>query len=834
LGNSANYVFAAYRTVDNRANSVLGVNEPARSRVLFDVTAFLADLRLAIRTLRRTPAFTATAILTLGVAMTLSTSVMTVVTAYLFRELPYPDASRLYSVRFSVPGQDEPARMESLDWTSVSDVVEQPIAWDLDMFYVLGDGNAESVPGAWVTPGFVEGLGIRPAFGRGFDAAAFENGSVNVALISHRLWQTRFHGDPGVLGQSFAAYVSDRPEEAERFTVIGVLPERFWHVNPYTDILVPLRAPTYPYMVRLRAGVTPERAAAQITSLVRAGTAGLPAAWKADLISTRESYVARLRPILRGVAAAAALVLLVGCANIAGLLLTRALERQRDIAVRTALGAGRFAIARMLIAEALVLGVAATLCALAATRLTLSSLAPLIQRQLGRSAPRGAFAFELDVPVMIAAIAVGLVTATACGLAPLLASFRSGVAPALQAATRSTTEGRVSRRVRSALIAFEVATSLALLSGSTLMVRSVVALARADLGFSTDRTLIASITLRQNSYPDDVSRLALFERIRETLGGTAGVRSVAFSSTWPLQQPRLRPIEGEVHGRRMQARAVIHAVSAAYNQTLDIPMAAGRPFATTDRAGSEPIAIVSETLARRLWPDGTAIGSRILLPRENRDEPPETCAIVGIVRDVRQDPADEDLADVYVPMAQRVDRFAVAFVRTEGAPEQWLPALRSAIHAIDSEIPLTRARTFHSAVEETRARPAFLAWLLAGFAGIAAAVALVGVYGLMAYSVRQREREIAVRIAVGADQRRITRLCAREGWAVLAGGLVIGAAAAIGVGRLLESQLFGVRPADPMSLGATVVAYAAVGALAVWWPARRAALTDPVAALRGN
>ena len=194
---------------------------------------------------------------------------MVVVNAYLFSNLPYPAADRLYTVRYAAPGQDQPRRMDTLDWTSLGDIIEHPVAWDLDAFYLLGGENAEMVPGAWVTPGFVEGLGIRPVIGRGFEASAFHAGSGNVALISHRLWQARFGGDPAAIGRTFTAYVSDRPEEAERFTVIGVLPQDLWHFNPYTDILAPLRAPTYPYMVRLRPGVTPERAAARITSSSR-------------------------------------------------------------------------------------------------------------------------------------------------------------------------------------------------------------------------------------------------------------------------------------------------------------------------------------------------------------------------------------------------------------------------------------------------------------------------------------------------------------------------------------------------------------------------------------
>lgn len=795
----------------------------------------LMDLRLAVRSLLKAPAFSVAAILTLGLALSLCTTVLVVANAYLYTQLPYPSATRLYSVRYSAPGQDQPQEMEQLDWSSLNDVVEQPIAWDLDMFYLLGGENAESVPGAWVTPGFVQGLGVQPAIGRGFDAAAFAGGNANVALISHRLWNSNFGGDPSVIGRQFTAYVSDRPEEAEAFTIIGVLPEHFWHVNPYTDIFAPLRAQTYPYMVRLREGVTPQQAAGRITALVRAGAKGVPQDWTAGVASTHDLYTARVRPILRSVAVAAALVLLVGCANVGGLLLLRAIRRQKEIAVRTALGASVGAIARMLIAEALVLGAVATGAALFVTRLMLSSVAPTIERQLGRSAPGGELSFTMDPTVVIGAAVAGLVTALLCGLAPLATTLRPSLVGALQSGTR-TTEGRRSQRVRAGLIGLEIAASLALLSGSTLMLRTVVSLLDADLGFESERALIASITLRQNRYPEPADRLALFERTLTRLGEVSGVESVALTSTWPLQQPRVQPIAAAPPNGHTQTPAGIHAVTDGYFATLGIPLVAGRAFVASDRLGGEPVAIVSETIARALWPGRSAIGGRVLVPQNSAQGGPiqSSRVIVGVVRDVGQDPADEDPADVYVPLLQVPQRFAVAIVRTSGSPGGWLAPLRSAFRDIDPEISLTRARPLQELVDEIRSRPQFLAWLLVAFATIAAFVAIVGVYGMIAYGVRQREREIAIRIAIGADPQQITRLFLREGCIVVAAGLALGILAALATGRLLESQLVGVGPRDPLALATAVAAFGAAGLFAVWWPSRRAANTDPAFALRNE
>ena len=797
------------------------------------MTTFIHDLRLAVRSILKSRGFAATAILTLGLGMTLCTTAMVVMKAYLLQGLPYPAAERLHAVRYGARGQAEPRQMERLDWASLNDVIEHPVAWDLDVFYLLGGETAESIPGAWVTPGFVRGLGIQPALGRTFDNDSFTQGGPNVALISHRLWNSRFGGDPAVIGRAFNAYVSDRPQEAESFTIIGVMPASFWHVNPYTDIFAPLRAPTYPYLVRLRAGVTPRDAAARITALVTAGARDVPPNWTAQLETTHDGYVRGVRPLLKAVTGAAALVLLVACANVAGLLLIRAARRQKEIAVRLALGATRLAIARMLFAEAVVLAVPATLLALFLTRLTAGWLAPSIQQQLGRPAPGGAVAFGMDAAVIGITAAIAIITVLICALAPLLTTRRSGMQSALQGSGRSATEGRRSQRMRAGLIALEIAVSMILLMGTTLMLRSVVALLRTDLGFNAEHVVNASITLRQNRYPDASSRVALFDRVLSRLSTIPAVESTALTNAWPVQQPRLQPVEAVESGAR--SRAGIQNVSDDYFATLGIPVIGGRVFATTDRLGNEPVAIVSQTLARRLWPEGSALGRRILVPREDEESGsagPAPRVIIGVVRDVRQGPADDEPADVYVPTRQAPGRFAFVLTRTTADPLSLLSPFRSAFRDIDPEIAVQTPRALQATVDELTARPRFLAFLLAAFAGIAAVLTLVGVYGVIAYAVRQREREIAVRLALGADPARLTRLFVRQGGLILTVGLALGVFGALGAGRLIESQLFGVTSRDPLALAGAAGLFALAGLFAIWWPARRATATDPALALR--
>jgi len=795
----------------------------------------MSDLRHAVRSLAQARGFTVTTVLTLGLGLTLCTSAMIVVNAYLFSGLPYPAADRLYNVRYGAPGQEWPRRMAALDWRSLDDIVEHPIAWDLDAFYLLGGENAEMIPGAWVTPGFVHGLGIRPVIGRGFDASEFGAGSSNVALISHRLWQARYGGDPAVLGRTFTAYVSDRPQEAESYTIVGVLPRELWHFNPYTEVLVPLRVQTFPYMVRLRNAVTPERAASRITTLVTAGAEQVPQNWSAELVSAHGQYVAAVRPVLRAVTGAAALVLLVACANVATLFLIRATRRQKEIAVRSALGAGRWALARMLLMEATVLGLAASALALLVTAVTLDAIAPLVQQQLGRNAPAG-ISTAASGPLLIGLFAAGVFTTIVCSLAPLVTSLRPRLLGMLQGSGRTATDGAGAQRIRAGLIALEIAASITLVAGSALMVRSVVTLLRTDLGFSGERILNASVTLRQNTYPDASTRLAFYERMSARLAAVPGVESVGMTTAWPLQQGGLRPLTIPDAAAGSSARAAVHGVNDRYFATLQIPILAGRAFTSADRIGTDPVALVSDTLARRLWPGGGAVGGRLVIPedQEHGDPVPVPRVVVGIVRDIRQLPADEDLADAYIPILQTPSRFVFTLIRTAGSPDTWLPQVREAFRDIDPEIAVQRSRPLTEAINETTARPRFLTWLLSAFAGIAAVLALVGAYGVIAYAVRQREREIAVRLAVGADPARITRLFLRQGSWILTIGLGVGLLGVLAGERLIASELVGITPRDPITLVAAFATFAVAGLLAIWWPARRAAATDPAIALRSE
>lgn len=794
-------------------------------------------LPIAIRTLWGSRGFTTSAIMTLALGVALNLMVIAVVNAYLLAPLPYPEADRLYSIRYGPPGENAPRGLESLQWSQMSAVLEHPIAWDLDMFYVVGGLHPERTPGAWVTPGFVRGLGIRASIGRTFSADDFREHAPPVAMISHLLWETRFGGNASVLGQHFRAYVSDRPEEAETFTIVGVLPRGFWHVNPYTQVLAPLRSETYPYMARLRAGIPPGEAEQQLTDFVKRGLGLGRPDWHVTLQTVHSAYVAPVRPILSAVAAAAALVLLIACANVAFLLLIRATRREREIAIRFALGATPQQIAKMLLTEGLLLAGAATMGGLGIAYVGLQSLGPLVEAQLGRTVPGGPQRIGLDAVLLMEALAAAAVTALVFALAPLAASWRTSLSNATRS-HRGGLERKTTRRTRSALIAVELAASLTLLVGCVLLVRTAAHLMRADLGWHGEHVLAANLALRDHSYPNAAARAAFAERVSMRLRAVPGVEAVALAN-WPtVAQPRPQAIE--IDSRPGSTfRSAVTAVSPDYFSTLAIPLADGRVFSERDRVGAEPVAMVSETLSRRLWPGARAIGHRLAVAR---DQPPlggngsplEWRLVVGVVNDIRQTPADEDTADVYIPLFQAPTRFMPTYVRTAGTPNAALAALRQAVNEIDPEVSLdaTSPGALSTLIDQQLSRPRFLAALLAAFAAFAVLLALIGVYGVIAYAVRQREHEIAVRMAVGASATDVTRLFLRQGIVVLAAGIVIGLYGATIITRLLAPQIVGMRSDDPPTFIVTACGFATAAMLAIWWPARRAARTDPLIVLR--
>ena len=793
----------------------------------------MRDIRLAVRSLARARGYTTSAVLTLAFGLALAATVIAVVNAYIVRSLPYPAADRLYQVFYAEPGQDAPTDMEKLDWRSLSDVVEHPIAWDLDMFYLLGGEYPEQAPGAWVTRDFVDGLGVRPRLGRNFRPEEFEPGAPQVALISHDLWMRRFGGDSSALGRHINAYVSDRPRDPESFTIVGVLDAKFWHINPFTQILTPLRAETYPYFVRLRDGVPASAVSERIASMVRdAGTA--PPGWRAPQIrSLHREYVSRMKPLLLAIAAGVGVVLLIACSNVALLTVLRGMRRRKEIAVRLALGARGAQVARLLFVEAGVLTAAAVTIGVLLAAGIMRVLAPAIERNLGRRVPGGLSALSLDWPVIVALAGIGALIAAALALTPMWLAGRLSFVPALRQ-VRGGGDGGAAKRARMALIGVEVAGSLALLAGAGLMARTVTRMLDVEMGLDTRQVVSAQIAMREQSYPDAASRAAVLERLLGAGGEVSGVSRVALANPSPLVA--YMPVPARASENAAPVRVERRAIAGDYFDLMGIPLMRGRRFDGSDR-GRASVAIVSESAAQLLWPGGDPIGQTLRIVEDDvarRDTVTVTRTVVGVVRDVRQAPTDSLTAEVYIPLLQAPSRFLAVVARTTRPLAAWESDIRRAVTAIDREVAVSNPRDVSLERREQLSRPRFLITVFALFGGFATLLGVMGLYAVIAYAVRQREHEVAVRIAVGADGRSITSLFVREGMIVTALGLIAGVAGAVSVGRLLESQLFGIRATDPLTLAGSAMLLGVAAFLAVWWPARRAAATDPVIALRGD
>ena len=795
--------------------------------------ALILDLRQAARALARDRGFSIVAIGTLGASLALCVVVAVLLNASLLRGLPYPDSDRLFDVRYGAANEPPPQGIDKLDWQSLDDVLDLSIAWDLDMFTLRGGSAAEFVEGSWITRGYAEGFGVRAGLGRTFQPDDFAAGRPMVAMISDRLWRQRFNGDPAIIGRPIEAFVNDRPNEVETFTVIGVLPADHWHVVAFTEVLAPLRVPAYPYTVRVRAGVPPELAAERITSLVRNGVKVPRENWRAELLSLHGRYVERIRPLLLAVATATGLVLLIACANVAVLLTLRATRRRREMAVRQALGATAGQITRVAIAEPLLIGVAATAVGVTAAWAAIAAMAPRVAHYLGRQTPGGVTALGVEPATFVLAGAVGVMAVAIASFVPVMVTRRTRVSMATSGGQKGATDGPAQRRARTVMIAVEVAACLTLLVGAGLTIQSALGILRVDMGLDADEVLVGRFSLRQRAYPDAAAWSGFHQRLLARGSEIASSQGIALTNTWPLQQSVTRDV-GSADTATFPTRAGLSGVSPDYFSVLRVPLHEGRAFTAADRVGTEPVVIVSRTLAARLWGNQGAVGRQLRIaaaPNGSASAAPLVLSVIGVVGDTRHAHTDDDLADVYLPILQRPSPGAFVYIRASdmaGAERD----VRRLLSSIDGEVAFGAARPLAEVLDLQRAGARLLASLLMVFAIFAAALALIGIYAVVAYTVKQREREIAVRLAIGADRTRITRMFVAQGAVVLAAGLLLGLGGAIALGRILRSQLFGVQPADPVVLAGMTLAFALCGLAAIAWPSRAAGLVDSVAALK--
>lgn len=791
--------------------------------------AWLEDTRYALKSLTRSRGFTAVVVLVMAAGVGAVTSVMAVVDAYLLRGLPYPEADRLVNVRGVQIG-----------WRDVGEIFDPAVTWDLDVFSLIDADRPRQVPGAWVSPGYLEAFGVEPALGRLFTPDEAGPDGASVALISHRLWQERYEGDPGVIGRQIAAFTSDRPDDAESFTVVGVLPADLWHFNRYTEFLAPLRADNPVYMGRLRAGVSATDAAGFLTRL--ADERGVEVASDGVQVrSQHEQYVERVRPTLEVLLIAVGLVLAVACGNAAMLLAVRSTGRAREFAVRRALGGARTRLARQVALEGLMLAAAASALGLGLALALVDGLARPIEQRLGLAIPGGAEALAVGAPAVLVAVAVALATGLVFGLVPVLGAFTHDASTFAGAGARGATSSGARGRLRDALILGELALSLTLLTGAGLALRSARHLATVDLGFDPTGVTVGQVLLRAGSYPEAGDRARFHDAV---LADVRALPEVA-AAAWSLRVPftwrfNLSPVESEeapAASVEDAEQALLQVAGEGYFDALGVPLLRGRAFHAGDTPESEPVVVVSEGLAEQLWPGQDPVGRRMRGVSQPDPMAPDAPLlpwrrVVGVVPDGWSGMELAETHSYYAPHRQLAPLSSALVVRTRNDGPAPVRSIEEAIQRADATVAFASVVELDSVTREATAPARFLAGLMTAFSGFAGLLAVLGLYGVVAHAAAQRAREVAVRMALGADRARVVRTFVLERVAVITLGLAVGAFGGLALGRALRTELRGVNPADPLTL-LTVAALLGLAALAATWvPARRAAAAEPAQVLR--
>ncbi|WP_164021803.1 ABC transporter permease [Pyxidicoccus trucidator] len=817
---------------------------------------FVQELRHALRMLAKHPGFTAVALLTLALGISANTAIFSVVNAVLFAPLPYAEPDRLVMVWGLSPNQSRQtvAPANFLDWRAQSDSFEGLAAFSHVSFSLAGDGTPELVRGASVSANFFQVLGTPAALGATFQPASGSGSAWQTVVLSHGLWRRRFGGDPGVLGRTVR--LNDVSYE-----VVGIMPERFewptiapshasaseppqlWVPAIHRDIpqLGPdtaqdtsaWRDGNYLRVVgRLKPGVTAEGATRAMETIAGRLALEYPetnAKSGIRLVPLREQLVGNVQAVLWVLLAAVGLVLVIACANVANLFLARASARRQELTVRLALGASRWQLMRQLLTESVVLALAAGALGLLLALWGMDALLTLVPPELPRLGAVG-----MDGRVLAFTLLTSLGTGVFFGLVPALKAST----PDLNGVLRQGGGGRFSggHRSRSALVVGEVALAVVLLISAGLLLRSLWRMQSVELGFRSEGMLTWRVSLPATQYPDDARQSALFQQLLERVEALPGVKSAGAISDLPLGGNdiwRVLEREGEPPATPGDERSVgFQVVTPGYFRTLGIPLRQGRDVTPTDRAGTQRVVLVNETLARGVWPGEAPLGQRIRLGSEP-DAPWLT--VIGVVGDVRQGGAlQETRPEVYVPALQETFHFIQFAARADGDPTRLVAGVREAVAALDSNLPISQVRTMEEAVASVMARPRFLSTLVALFAAVALLLAGVGLSGVIAYTARQRTQELGIRMALGARPGDVLRLVLGSGMRLALAGVGLGLVGAWAATRAMASQLYGVSATDPLTFGSLALAVVVVTLLATWLPARRATRVDPLVAMRGE
>jgi putative ABC transport system permease protein len=797
------------------------------------------DITYALRTLRHAKWFSATALVTLALGIGANTGIFSVIEAVLLRQLPYRDPDRIVMVWVKNPQQgfdhDVTSYPRLLDWRVQSKMIGGFAAYTGTSRALTGSDHPEQLRGVAASANFFDVLGVRPAIGAVFSMGDDELGRAHKVVLSHALWVRRFGGNAAIIGQIINL-------DGRGYTVSGVMPTTFRYPNREIDFWEPLvvrpelRVQRGAFWLTVIARLNPGVTLAQAQQEMNAISQGLAAQYREDrglsasLVGLKHEMTANIRPALLVVSVAVALVLLIACANVAGMLIARAADRRREIALRSALGAGRGRVIRQLLTEALVLfvlGGALGFAVAAAGVRAIMRLAPANLSQIQN--------VQMNWKVAFYALGVAIATGLLFGAAPAFHVARSEIADAIRSGSRGIAGQRGATWFRSILLGAEVALCLVLLTGAGLLLRSFYQLQSVDLGFDAHNVLAARLNLPHARYDNDAKVNAFFDGLLMRLRSVPGVESADAISTLLLDRlPGSAGFSIEGRPKDISTPLTYDSVTPDFFRTMRIPLLRGRFFTAADTETSKRVTIINATTARRYWPNEDAIGKRIRFGA-GTNNPNPWLTIVGVVADTKRAGLDSPVfTESYQPLHQSPATGMSLVIRTKTDPQNVVSALRAALRDSDPQQPIANVASIESMLDDTLALRRFNMLLVTIFAGASLVLAAVGVYGLLAYIVAQEQHEIGIRIALGASAVRIIRAVASQVIVATAGGVISGILASLAASRAITGFLYGTGALDPATYGLAILLLAIVVATAAILPLTGALNVDPAVTLRAQ